>query len=248
MSNKKPLSNDIQLFHGDCIDVMNCIPDNSIDMVLTDPPYGITQCKWDEIIPLDEMWKQLNRITTPSTPIVMTATQPFTSMLVMSNTKDFRYTWVWDKVKGTGFLNANRMPMRNHEDVVVFYRKLPTYHPQKTTNHVRKVSTRVAKHQTDVYGHMKNDNIYDSTERYPRSVQIISTDTQNTSLHPTQKPVELMEYFIKTYTNDGDTVLDFTMGSGTTGVACKNLNRKFIGIELDEQYFNISKSRINARF
>ena len=157
----------------------------------------------------------------------------------------YKYDWVWDKVKGTGFLNAKRQPMRNHELISVFYKKQCIYNPQMTTGHRRKKSYRSKELQTDVYGEMKNDYTYDSTERYPRSIQIFSTDTQNKSLHPTQKPVALFEYLIKTYTNENDLVLDNCSGSGTTAIACLNTNRKFIGIELDEEYFNIATDRIN---
>lgn len=236
---------EINLMHGDCLEKMQSIKSGSIDLILTDPPYGTTQCKWDSVIPLDEMWLQLNRVIKPNGAIVMTAAQPFTTVLIGSNLPLFRYCWVWDKIKGTGFLNAKKMPMRNHEDVVIFYNKLPTYNPQMTNGHQRKVSHRKATLQTDVYNDMKNDYHYDSTERFPTSIQTISTDTQSSSLHPTQKPVALMEYLIKTYTNRGETVLDFTMGSGTTGVACVKSNRNFIGIEKDEAYFNIAQNRID---
>ncbi len=234
----------IQLMLGDCLERMKEIEDGSVDMVLADPPYGITSCKWDSVIDLDLIWERLKRVIKPNGAIVMTASQPFTSNLISSNYKMFRYCIVWDKIKGTGFLNAKRMPMRNHEDVVIFYKKLPTYNPQMTHGHKRKVSFRCKSLQAEVYGEMKNNNNYDSTSRYPRSIQSISSDTQSSSLHPTQKPVALMEYLIKTYTNEKETVLDFAMGSGTTGVACKNLNRNFIGIEMDEGYFNIAKKRI----
>ena len=235
---------EIRLINGEAIDEMSLIGDNSIDAVIVDPPYGTTRCKWDSIIDLEQMWRQLNRIGKINCPFVFTATQPFTSALVMSNPKNFRYTWVWDKVKGTGFLNAKKMPMRNHEDIVVFYRKLPTYNPQKTTGHKLKESFRAKHLQTEVYGKMKNDYKYSSTERYPRSVQVFSTDTQSSSFHPTQKPLALMEYLVKTYTNEGDRVLDFAMGSGTTGLACRNLKRSFIGIDKEREYFDIAKERI----
>lgn len=234
----------INLMLGDCLEKLANVPSESVDMILADPPYGTTACKWDTIIPLEPLWEHLKRVIKPKGAIVMTATQPFTSILITSNIVMFRYCWVWDKIKGTGFLNARKMPMRNHEDIVVFYNKLPTYNPQMTEGHKRKVSYRSKNLQTEVYGVMENDYKYDSTIRFPRSIQTISADTQNSSLHPTQKPVALMEYLIKTYTNERDTVLDFTMGSGTTGVASKNLNRDFTGIELDEDYFEIAKSRI----
>ena len=225
---------------------MDNIPDKSVDMILTDLPYGTTQCKWDSIIPFEPLWQQYNRIIKDNGAIVLFGTEPFSSHLRLSNLKNYKYDWIWDKVKGTGFLNAKKQPMRNHELISVFYKKQCTYNPQKTQGHTKKKSYRRKELQTDVYGEMKNDYTYESTERYPRSIQIFSTDTQNSSLHPTQKPVALCEYMIKTYTNSGDTVLDSCMGSGTTGVAAKNLGRRFIGIELDEKYFEIAKNRLKS--
>lgn len=235
---------DIELWQGDCLELMKDIPDKSVDMILTDLPYGTTQCKWDTIIPFEPLWQQYNRVIKDNGAIVLFGTEPFSSHLRLSNLKKYKYDWIWDKVKGTGFLNAKKQPMRNHELISVFYKKQCTYNPQKTLGHVKKKSYRRKELQTDVYGEMKNDYTYESTERYPRSIQVFSTDTQISSLHPTQKPVALCEYMIKTYTNSGDTVLDSCMGSGTTGVAAKNLGRKFIGIELDEKYFEIAKNRI----
>lgn len=233
-----------ELWQGDCLKLMDNIPDKSVDMILTDLPYGTTQCKWDTVIPFVQLWKQYNRVIKDNGAIVLFGTEPFSSHLRLSNLKKYKYDWIWDKVKGTGFLNAKKQPMRNHELISVFYKKQCTYNPQKTLGHVKKKSYKRKELQTDVYGEMKNDCTYESTERYPRSIQVFSTDTQNSSLHPTQKPVALCEYMIKTYTNSGDTVLDSCMGSGTTGVAAKNLGRKFIGIELDEKYFEIAKNRI----
>lgn len=235
---------DIELWQGDCLELMNDIPDKSVDCIITDLPYGTTQCKWDTIIPFEPLWKQYNRIIKDNGAIVLFGTEPFSSHLRLSNLKNYKYDWIWDKVKGTGFLNAKRQPMRNHELISVFYKKQCTYNPQKTYGHKMKKSYRSKDLQTDVYGEMKNDYTYESTERYPRSIQVFSTDTQNSSLHPTQKPVALIEYLIKTYTNDGELVFDSCMGSGTTGVACVNTNRRFIGIELDNNYFEIAKERI----
>jgi DNA modification methylase len=235
------------LMQGDCLERMKEIPDSSVDMVLTDPPYGTTACKWDSIIPLEPMWAQLKRVIKPNGAIVMTASQPFTSVLVCSNLGWFKYDWVWRKPKGTGHLNAKKMPMRDKEDIVVFYSSPVTYNPQFTTgkpykdkagkDHSKNTS------MTDSYGaytNFRNDN---EGKRYPKQVLEFGVVERGT-LHPTQKPVSLMEYLIKTYTNECETVLDFTMGSGTTGVAAKSLNRGFIGIELDENYFNIAKERI----
>ena len=233
-----------ELWQGDCLELMKDIPDKSVDCIITDLPYGTTQCKWDTIIPFEPLWKQYNRIIKDNGAIVLFGTEPFSSHLRLSNLKNYKYDWIWDKVKGTGFLNAKRQPMRNHELISVFYKKQCTYNPQKTYGHKMKKSYRSKDLQTDVYGEMKNDYTYESTERYPRSIQVFSTDTQNSSLHPTQKPVALIEYLIKTYTNDGELVFDSCMGSGTTGVACVNTNRRFIGIELDNNYFEIAKNRI----
>ena len=231
------------LLRGDCIEVMRELPDDSVDLVLCDPPYGTTRCKWDAVIPFAPMWEQLHRIAKERTAIVMTCVQPFTSALVMSNTKAFRYCLVWEKTNATGHLNARRRPMSAHEDLAVFYRRQCTYNPQVTDGHQRKTSVRQPGRSTDVYG-AENGLSYDSTRRMPRSVQTFARDTQKESLHPTQKPVDLMAYLIRTYSDPGDVVLDFTMGSGTTGVACKQEGRSFIGIELDDEYFEIAERRI----
>lgn len=235
----------IRLYHGDCLQLMPWLPDKSVDMILCDLPYGTTRCKWDTVIPFDELWKQYMKIIKPGGAVVLFACEPFASKLRLSNLAWYKYDWVWDKVKGTGFLNVKKQPMRNHELICVFYGKQCTYNPQMTHGAKRKVSYRSSKLQTDVYGNMKNDYRYDSTDRYPRSIQVFSTDTQKSSLHPTQKPVALLEYLIKTYTNPGQTVLDNCMGSGSTGVACVNTGRNFIGIELNDVYFEIAKERIH---
>lgn len=234
----------MNIHHGDCLDIMPSIPNGFVDLVLADPPYGTTQCKWDSIIPLGPLWAEIDRITKIDTAVVMTACQPFTSALVMSNIKQFRYCWVWEKTTATGHLNANKMPMRAHEDIVVFSKRQARYQPQKTSGHERKTATRID--FSELYGKQRESS-YDSTERYPRSVIKTSTDKQTSNLHPAQKPIGLMEYLVKTYSAEGQTVLDFSMGSGTTGVACQNLNREFIGIELDRGYFDIAKKRLNAK-
>ena len=235
---------------GDCLDEMANIADSSVDMVLADPPYQATACKWDVIIPFEPMWKHLMRIVKPGGAIVLFSSQPFTSMLVSSNLDMFKYEWVWRKNKVTGFLNAKRMPMRNHENIIVFGVGSVKYYPQKTTNH-RPVNS-FTKHSSDgsTVGRTKvGVSGGGSTERYPTTIQSFNVVNQDGSspegkFHPTQKPLELLEYLLKTYSVEGDVVLDFAMGSGSTGVACKNLNRNFIGIELDEVYFNIAKNRI----
>ena len=228
----------VQLWHGDCREVLPLL--DKVDMVMTDPPYGTTACKWDTVIPLEPMWEQLNRIIKPNGAIVMTASQPFTTTLIASNMGMFRYCWVWDKVIGTGFQIAKYRPMMRHEDVVVFCKTTPCYYPIKTQRDkpIKGYAT-----PSDVYGNSKMDKtVRTYTDKHPTSI-IVEKKTKGQP-HPTQKPVALMEYLIKTYTNEGEIVLDFTMGSGTTGVACANLGRNFIGIEKDLDYFNIALERI----
>jgi DNA modification methylase len=234
----------IQLMQGDCLERMKEIPDGSVDMVLTDPPYGTTACKWDSIIPLDPMWAQLKRIIKPNGAIVMTAQTPFDKVLGASNLSMLKYEWIWEKTAATGHLNAKKMPMKSHENILVFYKNLPTYNAQKTTGHKPVNSYTKRNGDGECYGKTICVSGGGATDRWPRSVQIFPSDKQTNRLHPTQKPVALMEYLIKTYTNEGETVLDFTMGSGTTGVACANLGRSFIGIELDADYFKIAQDRI----
>ena len=238
--------NQITLINDDCLSALGCGISSHVNLVLADPPYQITQCKWDSIIPLDLMWDMIHSVVDNTTPICIFGAEPFSSALRMSNIKEFKYDWIWDKVKVTGFLNAKRQPMRCHEVISVFYKNQCLYNPQKTTGHPRKVSTAYHKRdskKTENYGE-HGLTTYDSTERYPRSIQVFSTDVQKSALHPTQKPVALLEYLIKTYTNPGDIVLDFCAGSGSTGVACINTGRKFIGIEKDQQYFDIMKERL----
>ena len=235
-----------KIYNEDCLVGMNDIPDKSIDMILCDLPYETTKNKWDLIIPLDELWNHYNRIIKDNGAIVLTAQTPFDKVLGVSNLKMLKYEWIWEKTSATGHLNAKKMPMKAHENILVFYKKPPTYNPQKTTGHERKVST--AKHKRNSknssnYGE-SSATTYDSTERYPRSVQLFSTDKQKSSLHPTQKPVALFEYLIKTYSNEGETVLDNCMGSGTTAVACMNTNRNYIGFELDKDYYELANERI----
>jgi site-specific DNA-methyltransferase (adenine-specific) len=228
----------INLINADCLEAMRDIPDGSVDMVLTDPPYGTTACKWDSVIPFAPMWEQLKRITKPNGAIVLTASQPFTSALGASNLPFLRYSWSWKKSRHTGHLNAKRMPMSDFEDVLVFYKKQPTYNPQELVPY-NKLNRRGG--NGECYGESGKINFQEFTNYPRRSLEIPS---EGKSIHPTQKPVALMEYFIRTYTNAGDTVLDFTFGSGTTGVAAKTLGRSFIGIELDPDYFAIASKRI----
>ena len=251
--------NMIELIHGDCLEKMKDIPDGSIDMVLTDPPYGTTACKWDSIIDLDLMWEQLKRIIKPNGAIVMFGSEPFSSNLRMSNISQYKYDWVWEKGRATGHVHAKNKPMKAHENILVFTdgttvhasqsAKRMCYNPQKTKGTPYKRSQKSTNSGMMNHAPSKSNVDYIGTEvnnkgdRYPRSVVFFKMHNVGNS-HPTQKPVALMEYLIKTYTNEKETVLDFTMGSGTTGVACKNLNRDFIGIELNEKYFNIAKDRI----
>lgn len=228
----------ITLMLGDCLDRMTEIPDRSVDMVMADPPYGTTACKWDSVIDLDAMWSALRRIVKPNGAIVMTAAQPFTSALGASNITELRYSWVWQKTAATGHLNAKRMPMKNHEDVLVFYRKQPTYNPQGLTDY-GKVTRRG--NNGGCYGESGTENVQEHTG-YPRTVQEFGSEGR--TIHPTQKPVDLMAYLIRTYTNESETVLDFTMGSGTTGVAAKQEGRRFIGIEKDPGYYATACSRV----
>lgn len=243
------MEQNIQLYQGDCLEVMKAIPGKSVDMILCDLPYGTTQNKWDSIIPLEPLWEQYERIIKDNGAIVLFAQTPFDKILGSSNLKMLRYEWIWEKTTATGHLNAKKMPMKAHENILVFYKKLPTYNPQKTTGHTAVHS--YTKHQDDGSNYGKTSigiSGGGSTERYPRSIQVFKSDKQKIALHPTQKPVALLEYLIKTYTNECETVLDNTMGSGSTGVACVNTNRKFIGIELDDNYFNIAKERIENTY
>jgi len=233
---------DLKLLHGDCLDLMNDIPDGSVDMVMADPPYGTTVCKWDSIIPLEPMWENLRRVIKKNGAIVMTASQPFTTTLISSNMEMFKYEWIWRKTKGTNFQLAFKNPLKVHENIVVFYNKLPTYNQvngivcnEKTFRNIENVKmAHLQKKDTSHRRTLKNLN---------KSVLDFGS-VHNPEFHPTQKPVALIEYLIKTYTNEGETVLDFCMGSGTTGVACFNLNRRFIGIEKDPEYFKIATERI----
>jgi site-specific DNA-methyltransferase (adenine-specific) len=236
-----------QVILGDCLEVMKLIPDKSIDAIISDLPYGTTACKWDTIIPFEPLWEQYKRIIKDNGAIVLTASQPFTSALVMSNIKMFRYSLVWDKVnKYTNAFNANRMPMKRHEDILVFYKKLPTYNPQYRKG-VPYTNTRPKGKGEVVGGQGKSTTLNISTgeKAYPGSVIAVEGQT-HISLHPTQKPVALFEYLIKTYTNEGDLVLDNCAGSGTTGVACKNLNRNFILIEKEQEYIDIINERLST--
>ena len=236
-----------ELHQGDCLEIMKDIPTGSVDMILCDLPYGTTECKWDSIIPLNELWKEYERIIKEDGAIVLTAAQPFTTQLINSNMKLFKYCWYWIKNTSTGFCFAKYQPMRKVEDVCVFYKKAPKYSPQglvKIENPKPKIRKEM-KRKDWIYRDTLNGEFTPQWTNYPNNVLEVKTER---GYHPTQKPVPLFEYLIKTYTDEGMVVLDNCMGSGTTGVACINTNRKFIGIEMDEKYFNIALNRIaNAK-
>lgn len=239
---------------GDCLELMKEIPDNSVDMVLTDPPYGTTACKWDSVIPLEPMWKEIKRITKSNSAVVLFGSEPFSSVLRLSNLKDYKYDWKWEKPSGANFLNFQYQPAKVHEDIVVFGFKASSYSKNGTMVYVPQMEAgkpyeqksgkqKQATGNSTVRSEIVQVVTVNEGTRYPRSIQKFTQDKEK--LHPTQKPVALMEYLIKTYSSVGDTILDFTMGSGTTGIACVNTNRKFIGIEKDEGYFKIAEDRIN---
>lgn len=242
-----------QIYLGDCLSVMQEIEDKSVDLILCDLPYGTTKCKWDSVIDLEKLWIQYRRIIKSNGAILLFAQTPFDKVLGCSNLDWLKYEWIWEKTQASGFFNAKKMPMKAHENILVFYENLPTFNIQKTTGHkpvnsyTKKASVQ---NKTEVYGKVNKDvSGGGETDRFPRSVQLFSSDKQknklNGTIHPTQKPLALCEYFVRSYTNENDLVLDNTMGSGTTCLAAKNLNRQFIGIEKEEKYFNIAKQRLN---
>lgn len=246
----------MKLIHGDCLVEMKSIPDKSIDMILCDLPYevlnkGNKHAQWDRLIPFDKLWEQYNRIIKDNGAIVLFAQGMFTAQLMMSNPKMWRYNLVWDKCRATGFLNANKMPLRYHEDICVFYKKIPKYNPQMSEGkplHGRGTAYRTKELTNNCYGSIGAEYISREgcTEKFPASIIRVPKPHPSTTMHPTQKPVTLLEWLIKTYTNRGGQVLDNTMGSGSTGVACVNTERDFIGIELNEEYFKTAEKRINA--
>lgn len=227
---------------GDCLELMKTIPDGSIDLILTDPPYGTTACKWDSVIPFEPMWAELKRIIKPNGAIVLFGSEPFSSALRMSAINIYSYDWKWEKTKPVGHLNANRKPMNKYEDILVFSKKQPNYNPQGLIE-IEPIK-RSRTNKGGIYGSQAGTSTVSRFTGYPSN--IIKFKSQNGEFHPTQKPVALLEYLIKTYTQENEMVLDFTCGSGSTGVAAKNLNRSFIGIELDEKYFEIAKERISS--
>lgn len=249
------MKNDITLQQGDCLELLKGIPDAILDMVLCDPPYGTTQCKWDSVIPFNEMWKELNRIIKPNGAVVLFGSEPFSSALRMSNIRHYKYDWIWDKVSGGNPFNNKIMPMKTTENICVFEKtgKKVNYYPIMQDADPRNIRPQnPGKQKSDLLGKFKNGFIHksDGTKRFPKHIIVENVRNNEVNalnrIHPTQKPVALMEYLIRTYTKDGESVLDFTMGSGTTGVACINTNRKFIGMEKDEGYFSIAKERIES--
>jgi len=241
----------MKLYKGDCLQEMKKIESNSVDAVICDLPYGTTQNKWDTIIPFDLLWSELNRVVKITGAIVLFGAEPFSSSLRISNIRNYRYDWVWKKNLKTGFLNAKKMPLLNNELISVFYRKPPTYNPIMEKRTTVKAGNKKHSTLTNNYGDYSktfNDNQTDFVypSRVIENIKCVHNSSKDKVNHPTQKPVELCEYLVKTYTNEGETVLDMTMGSGSTGVACKNTKRDFIGIEMNDEYFKIAEQRING--
>lgn len=239
----------IDLMNGNCLELMNKIPSKSVDMILCDLPYGTTACKWDVIIPFDRLWEQYERIIKDNGAIVLFGSEPFTSMLICSNISLFKYDIVWDKVNCSSGVLAKKRPLKSHEDICVFYKKQPTYNPQMTTGTKWHRGGKKERKLAAIYGQenkiVERKGGSDETDlKYPKSILTVSNADNTKRVHPTQKPLKLLEWLIKTYTNENETVLDNTMGSGSTGVACVNTGRNFIGIELDKVYFDIAKQRI----
>lgn len=230
-----------RIYNMDCLEGMKYIPSKSIDMILCDLPYGTTRNKWDSIIPLDKLWEQYNRIIKNNGAIVLTAQTPFDKILGYSNLKYLKYEWIWHKSQATGFLNSKKMPLKNHENILVFYKKLPTYNPQFEIGEPYIAKSNSTKNKGN-YGKFNNNLTINNGFRYPKS--ILNFINGGKTLHPTQKPLLLIEYLIKTYTNENETVLDNCIGSGTTAIACINTNRNYIGFELDTGYYNLAIDRI----
>ena len=234
-----------KLYNDDCLKVMDNLIEEGIkvDCIITDPPYGTTRCKWDSILPIDEMWERVDKLIKENGAIILFGIEPFSSMLRVSNIKRYRYDWIWDKGRGSDFLNSNRKPLSSHENISIFYSKKPKYNPQfwDSTPYKTKATT-----YSDFYmDNFETKETVSNGKRYPLTIlKNFKMVLNKKKVHPSQKPVDLLEYLIKTYTDEGDLILDFTMGSGSTGCAAKNLNRDFIGIELDKNYFNIAKERI----
>lgn len=235
----------LDLRNGCCLELLKTVPDNYFNLICADLPFGTTNCKWDSRIELPPLWAQLERVAKPDCPIILFAQTPFDKILGASNLPLLRYELIWEKTAATGHLNAKKMPMKAHENILVFYKKLPTYNPIMTHGHKRK-TTKLVRHSSDIYGDQKGVTSYDSTSRYPRSVLKFSSDKQKNRLHPTQKPIALLKYIVETYSNEGDITGDFCMGSGTMGEAAIELNRSFVGFEKDKEIFQVAQNRICA--
>lgn len=237
-----------KLEFGDCLEVMAKLPANSVDMVLCDLPYGTTRCSWDSVLDLPRLWAHYRRVVKPNGAILLFAQTPFDKVLGASNLDDLRYELIWEKPNATGFLNAKRAPLKAHENILVFYRALPTYTPEKSTGHPMKTTgSRKCKNLSPVYGAQSETQPYNSTERYPRSVLKYSSEKQRGGVHPTQKPVDLLRYLIRLYSLPGDVILDNTMGSGSTGVAALAEGRGFIGIEKEAEWFEVAMWRLEQQ-
>ena len=245
----------IELYKGDCLEILRDNPSllERANLILADPPYGCLNKKatWDNIIDVEEMWRLINDNTMVNVPTILFCQEPYSSQVISANIKNFKYKYYWQKTQSVGFLNAKKQPLRNIEEIAVFYKKQPTYNPQmwkaEKLSHGNVCKVEVG-NKRQVYGNVTKDSTYTPTyDRYPTQLLTYKSEKQTSSLHPTQKPVKLLENLIKTFTNEGDTVLDFCMGSGSCGVACKNLNRNFIGIELDENYYKIAEERIHGK-
>ncbi len=238
-----------ELYQGDCLEIMDKLIEQGvkIDAIITDPPYGTTACKWDNVIPFDKMWERLNKLIKPNGAIILFGSEPFSSNLRTSNLKEYKYDLIWEKNNCSNFQLAKKQVLRYHENISIFYKKQTTYNPQGLIR-LEKPKIQSNKGKAGRLGHLGSEKKRDSYKQeftnYPKSILRFNRESKN--VHPTQKPLELMEYLIKTYTNENEVVLDFTMGSGSTGVACMNTNRKFIGIELDDKYFNVAKERIES--
>jgi len=254
-NNKKPIYNSFEinkLYHADCFDIFPLIPDQSVDVIFADLPYGQIRAKWDSVLPLDKLWEQYKRIIKPNGVVLLFAKTPFDKILGCSNLEWLKYEWIWEKTQATGHYNAKIMPMASHENILTFYKKTPKYYPQKTEGH-KPINTYTKRmnvvNKTEVYGKVKKDiSGGGETDRYPRSVLKFASDKQknklNGTLHPTQKPLELIKYFIKTYSDEGDLFLDNTAGSSTLAVGCIELNRNYVVIEKEKKYVDISEKRI----
>ena len=239
-----------KLYNGDCLEVMDKLIEEGVkvDSIICDPPYGTTACKWDTVIPFKPMWERLNKLIKPNGAIVLFGVEPFSSKLRISNIKNYRYDWIWGKSTYSNFYFVKKQPAKKHENMSVFYKKQPTYNPQMEKGEPYIDKRKKKERKTDLVSiSLQRPDIINEGTRYPSTIQFFKSGN-NKKIHPTQKPIELMEYLIKTYTNENETVLDFTMGSGSTGVACINTNRKFIGIELDNNYFDIASKRIEEAF